>query len=344
MGSVAALVRFGIVASLMIVSTVASANDLVRRSPHTPVASPGAIRAGLPTTFNERAAAPNARTNSYNGSQVGQAFDSLFGINPFTYVDSAIANSQPGVERLTPYSKIRQLPSIETLLGLNSDVQNEIVCGADGRRRITTTKTIPYRWNCELVITFPGLGQGTGTGWLVGPRCVITAGHCVHGGGAGQTFASRIEVIPGMNGSQRPYGTFVSTKFYSVDGWINNGDPNFDYACIILDQPIGNQLGHFGFANFSTAKLRSMTMNTAGYPGDKAFGTQWFMAGPMTNVSNTVLQYMTDTFGGQSGSSVWTYEAGQRFAFGIHVRGGCPNEATRINSSVYSNIAKWRQF
>ena len=63
----------------------------------------------------------------------------------------------------------------------------------------------------------------------------MTAGHCVyshsHGG-----WAQSIEVIPGMNGAVRPYGSAVSTSFRSVTGWTGSpsGNPEFDYGAIIL--------------------------------------------------------------------------------------------------------------
>ena len=105
---------------------------------------------------------------------------------------------------------------------------------------------------------------------------------------------------------------------------------------------IGDTLGFFGFAALSDAELQNLLANTAGYPGDKPFGTQWFNAGAITQVTARRLFYMLDTFGGQSGSAVWRLQNGQRHGVGIHGYGGCPNKALRITGPVFNNMLTWR--
>lgn len=71
---------------------------------------------------------------------------------------------------------------------------------------------------------------------------------CVDSRGNGG-WATSIEVIPGMDGASRPYGSVVGRSFRSVNGWINSADPNDHYGCIIAPTPIGNNtVGYFGFA------------------------------------------------------------------------------------------------
>lgn len=219
--------------------------------------------------------------------------------------------------------------------------QPETVCGADDRVRISPANAAPWRFICQLIITMPNGAGYRGTGWFIGPRAVMTAGHCVFSRADGG-WARRIEVIPGMDAAARPYGSAIGTSFRSVTGWTNNGDQNYDYGCIILPTPLGNTTGYFGFASLSDASFSNLLLNNSGYPGDKPFGTQWFNAGRVSSINSRKVYYMLDTFGGQSGSPVWRLANGQRHAVGIHAYGGCPNSATRINGEVFNNMNAWR--
>lgn len=220
--------------------------------------------------------------------------------------------------------------------------QPESVCGRDDRVRITNTTTIPWRLNCQLIITLKDGRRSRCTGWFIGPRTVMTAGHCVYSHSA-SGWARQIEVIPGMNGSNRPFGSQIGTSFRSVRGWTRGRKPAYDYGAVILpNNSLGNRVGWFGFAALSDGSLRNLLVNNAGYAGDKPFGTLWFNAGRITKVTSRRLYYMIDTFGGHSGSAVWRYRQGQRHAVGVHAYGGCPNKSTRITRAVFDNMKAWK--
>lgn len=218
----------------------------------------------------------------------------------------------------------------------------ESVCGNDDRVRIRSVTRIPWRWNAQLIITMRNGGMSRCTGWFIGPHTVMTAGHCVFSHSAGG-WARRIEVIPGMDATLRPFGSQVGTSFCSVKGWTVSRKPGYDYGVIKLpNNSLGNKVGWFGFAALSDASLRRLLVNNAGYPADKPFGTQWYNAGRITKVTSRRLYYMIDTYGGSSGSSVWRYQNGKRHAVGIHAYGGCPNKATRITKAVFNNMKAWK--
>lgn len=217
----------------------------------------------------------------------------------------------------------------------------ESVCGRDDRVRVTATSSIPWRMICQLLITRSDGASVRGTGWMVGPRTVITAGHCVYSRST-KGWARSIQVIPGMNGSSRPFGTVTAKSFRSVKGWVNSGKVSHDYGAIILPSTLGNSTGYFGYASLSTSSLKNLLVNSSGYSGDKPFGTQWYNAGRVTKVETQRLHYMIDTFGGNSGGPIWRYSNGQRHVVGIHNYGGCPNKATRINKAVFDNIKAWK--
>lgn len=221
----------------------------------------------------------------------------------------------------------------------------ESVCGDDDRTQINAVGSLPWRMICQLILTHADGRRSRGTGWFTSPRTVMTAGHCVYSRRAGG-WAQSVEVIPGMNATSRPFGSAKSSNLRSVNGWIESAKVTHDYGCIILPEnaPLGDKTGWFGFANLSDGRLENLLANNSGYPGDKTFGTQWFNAGRVTEVTPRRLHYMLDTAPGQSGSPTWRFDktANKRHVIGIHAYGGCANKSTRINKAVYANMQKWK--
>ena len=215
------------------------------------------------------------------------------------------------------------------------------VCNTDNRLEIVNTTQAPWRWNCQLLITFPN-ATGGGTGWFIGPHTVMTAGHCVFDDRYGG-WATSIEVIPGMRGLARPFGSQFAEDWVSVDGWTEAKDWQFDYGAIFLpNDSLGNSVGYFGFTVYNDAELAQNIVNVAGYPSDKPPGTQWFDSGRILRTETKKIYYMHDTVGGESGGACFKTQGAQRTAVGIHAYGGCPNSATRIDQSVYDNMMRWR--
>jgi glutamyl endopeptidase len=222
----------------------------------------------------------------------------------------------------------------------------ETVHGEDNRVRITGTGAYPWRVHASLRITAADGSMWIGTGWFTGPRTLITAGHVVYIASnqvpARRGWVRRIEVIPGRNEATRPFGSAVSGRFHSVRGWTENGDPEYDYGAIVLDEPLGDQTGWFAYGAFTDDDLMAAHANISGYPGDKPDGTQWYDHRRIDSVSARKVFYDIDTFGGQSGSAVYRFIDGNRFAVGIHAYGGAvTNSATRITARRFQNLEAW---
>lgn len=228
----------------------------------------------------------------------------------------------------------------------------ESVIGRDDRVRITETQDSPWSMVCALEIHGPR-GSGVGTGWLAGPKTVITAGHCVHHLRSLGGWATKITVTPGRDSNEKPFGSIVSRRFTSLNTWVNNQDPDFDIGCIHLDDPVGDRSGWFGFGAVTPEELQGHTVNISGYPADLGRGKlQYFHANSVLSVTPRRVFYDVDTFGGHSGSPVWIHrKAGAPpLVIGIHAYGigGTPshlgitaNSAPRIIPEVYKKIKEW---
>lgn len=221
----------------------------------------------------------------------------------------------------------------------------EVIIGTDDRVRITNTRSVPWRRICALRIHMPSGAIYRGTGFLIGRRTVATAGHCVYLHSQGG-WAKKIEVIPGANGADRPFGQATSSSFRSVRGWVKNKVPAKDYGCIVLPTGAfnGQNLGRFGFGAFPAAELLARSTVLAGYPGDKPFAEMWGMGRKIKTVTATQLVYDHDTMGGQSGAPKYIKYNGKRYVVGIHNYGASSgNSATRVTVPVFNNLKRWSQ-
>lgn len=220
----------------------------------------------------------------------------------------------------------------------------EVVFGSDDRVRVWNTRSFPWRTICHLYIRARNGRTFLGTGEFIGPRVVLTAGHCLYMHNDGG-WARSIVVTPGRNGSSsRPFDSVTATRFRSVHGWVAHRNSNYDYGIIILPstQP-GGTIGWMGLANLSFGSLLGLNVNTSGYPADKPYGTQWWNANNILAVTSRRLYYRVDTYGGQSGSPVWRYRNGYRHIVGIHTTGSSFwNGATRLCYPVFKNLVAWK--
>lgn len=227
----------------------------------------------------------------------------------------------------------------------------ESVIGTDDRTRILDTATDPWRMICALEIR-AGMSTFVGTGWLAGPRTVITVGHCVNDDQMGG-WASEIELSPARNGNRFPFNTVRSRRFSTVDVWLQTRNPDFDIAAIHLDEPIGDALGWFSTVSLPAEDLQDFLVNISGYPADRGRGTeQWFHRNRILQVTDRRLFYDVDTFGGHSGAPVFIYEdaASEPRVVAIHAYGvgATPpgfnitaNSGPRIIPEVLAQIQAW---
>ncbi|MBX9623233.1 MAG: trypsin-like serine protease [Gemmataceae bacterium] len=225
---------------------------------------------------------------------------------------------------------------------------------ADDRRRVVTTDQPPWRWVCWLrAVWLDGRGfpvaRVCGTGWLAGPRAVVTAGHCLYHRDFG--WARRVEVYPGRDGPGRQ-STHVSDDLHAVAGWTEGQRLEYDYGAVRLAEPVRHG-GCFRWAALPDDRLRTLAFSyLAGYPSDRPAGTLWVATGRLAGVRDRTLRYPMASAAGQSGGPVFYRDGADRVAVGVHAYGpadkaaGVPradlaNLAVRVTPDVAANLAAW---
>lgn len=98
-------------------------------------------------------------------------------------------------------------------------------------------------------------------------RVVFSAGHCVVDEGV---VSTNFAFVPGYHNGQRPYGTFVATKLFSINGWINNGNFSYDMSAAVLGGPkkVAAVVGSRGI-QFNLARQQNFV--AFGYPAAPPF-------------------------------------------------------------------------
>ncbi|KAK5651828.1 hypothetical protein OQA88_11597 [Cercophora sp. LCS_1] len=210
-----------------------------------------------------------------------------------------------------------------------------------------------YRSIVKLIIRYEGMGPddkryAIGTGYLISPNTLITAGHCVFDISAnskkGLGRVSEMKVFIGYRGRdsvdgsnnavQERHATFAATTLK----WVKAADRRGDVGFVQLDSPFTGNLRPFPWKETPLTGTDVM-LGVIGYPGDKDIGgekgaemyellesTTYSLK---TNPFN-MLAYGISTYKGQSGSPVILRDRNGVNVIGTH----CYGESSWNSASV----------
>lgn len=250
--------------------------------------------------------------------------------------------------------------------------------GPDRRTYVFDTIYNPACAVCSLVLDMPGGVQFGGTGFLIGRRTLVTAGHVLDDPQRGIAF--RATVVPGRRlilgpppRVDAPFGeaSQIGPDCFRISPrWANGKDTNFDYAAILLPQNIVFQdryglVAPVPYYSADDSVLLNKLVYNYGYPSNPipnnaegnamiaAIGgeppemsTMWMNAGPVTDSTDYRLFYDLDTSEGQSGSPILYWDNGDKryYAVGIHTEGRVSvNGAVRVTDDLFAQFRAWRQ-
>ncbi len=235
-------------------------------------------------------------------------------------------------------------------------ISQESVVGRDDRQQVTNTQQAPWNRIAFLTLRSANGKLGGGSGALINPYHILTAGHVVYDkASGGWADPKSIDVNLGQNVTDRYYGTAKATQIRSFKKWTSQGDPGYDMAVITLDRNIGNFTGWFNYRAESNAALNRAIVNLAGYPDDKAENFPSKIAGvlsaPMYTASGRIRTVTAnrliydnaiDTDSGESGAPVWKYVRGDRQIVGVHTNGDPKgNFGSRLTPDKFNAIQSW---
>ena len=194
------------------------------------------------------------------------------------------------------------------------------------QQNVVALGSAPWKWICSLEVHF-GPRTIFGSGWIAGPRTIVTAAHVLHDDRHGGK-ATQVIVMPGRDGGTAIEKQEVSGESCFVpDEWLD-GDPcGLDIGWILLPEPWRSLPGSIpcGVLPEGMPAQRPVMVTVGGYPMDNGWSgeTQVFGSNRLLAASRGgTLLYAIDTDPGQSGSPVWiNHGQGKRTAVGVHAYG-----------------------
>ena len=178
------------------------------------------------------------------------------------------------------------------------------------------------------------------TGTFIGPKHVLTAGHCVYNH-TSQRWYSHLDIWRAKY-CDPDCGKFHKwTLAITVKGWAMFGLPAYDYALIVVDHPSPVKM----LIGYWKPIPMGVHVNIAGYPTDLSGNCMWRAFCPVTARAKFQLGHSCDTFNGMSGSPVYTFwpaEQNRHIVHCVHAYGGADhNSCTRITRFRLTQIVRW---
>jgi len=221
---------------------------------------------------------------------------------------------------------------------------------ADNRKQVSDTMSQPYHAVCRVSFRSGGR-EFFATGFLIAPRLVLTAGFVVYSNRFGWT--EEVSVSPGGDDSQMQ----TSKAFQVVPSAVRGDDVDLTGALYIGAIVLPNEVEGvtpFQLSNYTTSTLKGVTIELAGFPGDKRDHSMWKETGAIHWATDTAIGHRFDTVGGNAGSPIFTqddsdgsyrvvaidaFAGGKTGKFGIRVDGFASTAIDRLIKLTGSRAA-----
>ena len=161
------------------------------------------------------------------------------------------------------------------------DEESELPDLSSGGNPVPQPLTYPYT-TCGKLYFSQGGQDYTASASVVAPNILLTAGHCVFGGGAWSQNVAFYPSYPSRGSSDPAYAFFYS-YIAAWTAWTQNGDRAYDYGMVWIDNAPGQILGWLGM--LWNADTSGRSWDAVGYP---ATPNPPFTGGAMDEAVGTV--------------------------------------------------------
>ncbi len=161
--------------------------------------------------------------------------------------------------------------------------------------------------------------EDSGSGFLIGPRHLLTAAHVIFSE-EWKVWANFIAIVPPEGGEERIYA-YRAYSFHDCD-----------MALLLLDRSVGNEVGWFGISHYNQlGAFVEKEANSTGFPA-KYNGDMLTAKGKFLECEDEEeIKFHIDITEGQSGGPVWIEEKCGPMALGVNTYGNRPE---RYNGGV----------
>ncbi len=218
--------------------------------------------------------------------------------------------------------------------GSSNDERN--IIGSDDRVTVYDTYQYPYSAIAYMVVHARCGCTWAATGFMVRPKVLLTAAHCVVCADHHKT-ADEIDFFFGYqpNGD---YAYMYSDRFeyyYGTDfpGGYTRENEKWDYAVVKLMQDVGNETGYFGVSVKSDSGFNNKTYTVAGYRD----GFLKYCNGLTTVQNDYLIDTKADAVSGNSGCPIFRDDMASAIFVGSS-RDGSENYGCRITNEVFDLI------
>ena len=213
---------------------------------------------------------------------------------------------------------------------------------------------VPYptvgRYPCHVLLCAWKKGskkpESCGSGTLIDPKTVLTAGHCIHKGRGG-TYYDFVTVHPAYDQGTSPYGLARSVKLHTWVQWAQDGKHESDMGAIILDRPIGALTGWRGYGyNTDCDYFEEGFWEGSGYPGGTPWSTctgfdmsrMYTRTGDFSFCNVKKLTFLAESCEGSSGTGFVRDDA----VFGVlSFTRATGTDCPRITKTKFKHIEQW---